>query len=127
MISHFREPIDIAASNFSEESAVFGGRKNLTNGIKNVIRQYQPKMIAIATTCLSETIGEDMNRMVCEYLEENAAATEIKLSKEDLWRIEDAAAEGEEGARITGGLTYAPVPALDSEWARATLNVLRLE
>ncbi len=72
LISHFREPIDIAASNFSEESAVFGGRKNLTSGIKNVIRQYQPKMIAIATTCLSETIGEDMNRMVCEYLEENA-------------------------------------------------------
>jgi hypothetical protein len=41
--------------------------------------------------------------------------------------LEDAATEGEEGARITGGLTYAPVPALDSEWARATLNVLRLE
>ena len=36
LISHFREPIDIAASNFSEESAVFGGRKNFTNGIKNV-------------------------------------------------------------------------------------------
>ena len=41
--------------------------------------------------------------------------------------LEDAAAEGEEGARITGGVTYAPVPALDSEWARATLAVLRLE
>jgi hypothetical protein len=24
-------------------------------------------------------------------------------------------------------LTYAPVPALDSEWALATLNVVRLE
>jgi hypothetical protein len=41
--------------------------------------------------------------------------------------LEDAAAEGEEGARITGGVTYAPVPALDSDWARATLAVLRLE
>ena len=41
--------------------------------------------------------------------------------------LEDAAAEGEEGARITGGLTYAPVPALDSEWARATLAALRRE
>ena len=36
--------------------------------------------------------------------------------------LEDAAAEGEEGARITGGVTYAPVPALDSDWARATLG-----
>jgi len=40
--------------------------------------------------------------------------------------LEDAAAEGEEGARITGGLTYAPVPALDSDWARATLATLGL-
>ena len=28
LISHFREPIDIAASNFSEESAIFGGASN---------------------------------------------------------------------------------------------------
>ena len=41
--------------------------------------------------------------------------------------LEDSAAEGEEGARITSGVTYAPVPALDSDWARATLAVLRLE
>jgi len=41
--------------------------------------------------------------------------------------LEDAAAEGEEGARITGGVTYAPVPALDSDWARATLAALRLD
>ena len=40
--------------------------------------------------------------------------------------LEDAAAEGEEGSRITGGLTYAPVPALDSEWARAVLAALRV-
>ena len=41
--------------------------------------------------------------------------------------LEDSAAEGEEGARITGGVTYAPVPALDSDWAQATLAVLRLD
>jgi hypothetical protein len=41
--------------------------------------------------------------------------------------LEDAAAEGEEGARITGGVTYAPVPAMDGDWARATMAALRLE
>jgi len=40
--------------------------------------------------------------------------------------LEDEAAEGEAGAGITGGLTYAPVPALDSEWARAVLAALRV-
>jgi hypothetical protein len=49
----------------------------------------------------------------------------FELIVEDV--LEDEAAEGEAGARITGGLTYAPVPALDSEWARAVLAALRLE
>jgi nitrogenase molybdenum-iron protein NifN len=71
LISHFREPIDIAASNFSEESAIFGGKSNFQSGIQNVIRQYQPKMVAVATTCLSETIGEDMNLIFHEYMREH--------------------------------------------------------
>jgi hypothetical protein len=47
----------------------------------------------------------------------------FELIVEDV--LEDETAEGEAGARITGGLTYAPVPALDSEWARAVLAALR--
>jgi len=60
MISHFKEPIDIACSNFSESTTVFGGRENLRQGLENVIRQYDPKVVGIATTCLAETIGEDV-------------------------------------------------------------------
>ena len=60
LISHFREPMDIAASNFSESSTVFGGEANLSAGLTNVIRQYEPSLVGLATTCLSETIGEDM-------------------------------------------------------------------
>ena len=32
LISHFREPIDIASSNFHEESAIFGGSNNFSAG-----------------------------------------------------------------------------------------------
>ncbi|XHR29332.1 MAG: nitrogenase component 1 [Chthoniobacteraceae bacterium] len=70
LISHFREPIDIASSNFSEDSAVFGGASNFKIGVANVVRQYQPKMVAVATTCLSETIGEDMTRLFHDYMKE---------------------------------------------------------
>ncbi len=66
LISHFREPMDIAASNFNEDSAVFGGAKNLHAGLKNVSRQYKPAMIGVATTCLSETIGEDMAALLLD-------------------------------------------------------------
>jgi nitrogenase molybdenum-iron protein NifN len=64
MISHFREPIDIASSNFSEESAVFGGKQNLVTAIRNVTAQYHPAVIVIATTCLSETIGDDISMII---------------------------------------------------------------
>ncbi len=60
LISHFKEPVDIASSNFSEETAVFGGGANLKLAVENVARQYSPAMIGIATTCLSETIGDDV-------------------------------------------------------------------
>ncbi len=67
IISHFKEPMDIAASNFSEASAVFGGGENLSLGLRNVTKQYQPSLIGVATTCLSETIGEDVPMLLREY------------------------------------------------------------
>jgi nitrogenase molybdenum-iron protein NifN len=67
LISHYKEPIDIASSNFHEESAVFGGSHNLQVGLKNVTAQYKPEVIGIATTCLSETIGDDVPMILREY------------------------------------------------------------
>lgn len=60
MISHYKEPVDIASSNFSEETTIFGGQENLKIALNNVNNQYQPQAIGVATTCLSETIGEDV-------------------------------------------------------------------
>ncbi|MFW5874236.1 MAG: nitrogenase component 1 [Verrucomicrobiota bacterium] len=73
LISHFREPVDIASSSFSEDDAIFGGSRNFEDGIDNVIRQYQPEMIGVATTCLSETIGENMIGMIKAYQNGHAA------------------------------------------------------
>jgi nitrogenase molybdenum-iron protein NifN len=67
IISHFKEPIDIASSNFSETTAIFGGGDNLKKALDNVTRQYRPKVIGIATTCLSETIGDDVHLYLSEY------------------------------------------------------------
>lgn len=67
IISHFREPIDVASSNFSEHTAIFGGEKNLHAALDNIIAQYAPALIGVATTCLSETIGEDVPAMLRHY------------------------------------------------------------
>ncbi len=67
LISHFREPMDIATSGFSEATTIFGGGENLRQGLQNVTSQYHPALIGIATTCLTETIGEDMHGLLHEY------------------------------------------------------------
>lgn len=67
LIGHFREPMDIACSGFHEESAIFGGRRDLHRGLDNVAKQYEPRMIGIATTCLAETIGDDVPGLLHVY------------------------------------------------------------
>ena len=67
MISHFKEPLDIACSNFAEDTAIFGGGANLKLAIDNIRRQYRPDLIGVATTCLSETIGDDVPMFIKTY------------------------------------------------------------
>ena len=67
MISHFKEPMDIACSNFGEDTAIFGGGANLKLAIDNIRKQYTPDLIGVATTCLSETIGDDVPMFIKAY------------------------------------------------------------
>lgn len=78
-ISHFREPMDIASSNFSEKTTVYGGSRNFITGIDNVIAQYHPKVMGIASTCLAETIGEDVPALIRDYQDANSDNKELPL------------------------------------------------
>lgn len=70
LISHFREPVDIASSSLGEKEAVYGGGANLKAGVVNVAKKYAPAVIGIATTCLTETIGDDVPGILCELARE---------------------------------------------------------
>jgi nitrogenase molybdenum-iron protein NifN len=72
LIGHYREPVDIACSNFAEPSTVFGGKRNLEVGLVNVMAQYAPEMIGICTTCLAETIGDDVPMFLHEIKKQHA-------------------------------------------------------
>ena len=61
---HFKEPIMAATSSFSEGSSVFGGSANLLTAIDTIFTTYKPEVIAVHTTCLSETIGDDLTQIV---------------------------------------------------------------
>ncbi|WP_026881930.1 nitrogenase cofactor biosynthesis protein NifB [Clostridium akagii] len=71
MATHYNEPIDIASSSLTENGTIYGGTKNLKTGLKNMIKMYTPTTIGVMTTCLAETIGEDINRIVGEFYDEN--------------------------------------------------------
>ena len=61
---HFREPAEASTSSFTEGSCVFGGMANLKTAISNVFSIYNPDIMAIHTTCLSETIGDDIPTII---------------------------------------------------------------
>ncbi len=66
MAAHYNEPIDIASSSLSEEGTVYGGAANLKLGIRNMVKLYQPEVVGVLTSCLAETIGDDISRIVRE-------------------------------------------------------------
>lgn len=61
---HYKEPVMAATSSFTEGAAVFGGGANLRQAIKNIFHIYDPDIIAVHTTCLSETIGDDIPTII---------------------------------------------------------------
>lgn len=71
MAGHYNEPIDIASSSLNEEGTVYGGAANLKKGLANIIKMYNPDIIGVSTTCLAETIGEDIRRIIQEFYTEN--------------------------------------------------------
>ncbi len=78
MAGHYNEPIDIGSSSLNEDGTVYGGEKNLKKGLENMITLYQPELIGVATTCLAETIGEDVRRITSEFMEEHPSK-QIKI------------------------------------------------
>ena len=61
---HYKEPVMAATSSFTEGSSVFGGQANLMQAIETIFAVYEPEIIAVHSTCLSETIGDDLGQIV---------------------------------------------------------------
>ncbi len=75
---HYKEPVLAATSSFTEGSAVFGGQSNLMQAIETIFTVYKPDVIAVHTTCLSETIGDDVPTAI-KHAEEGGKIPEGKI------------------------------------------------
>jgi nitrogenase molybdenum-iron protein beta chain len=60
---HYKEPVMAATSSFTEGASVFGGQANLLQSIETIFAVYDPDIIAVHSTCLSETIGDDLQQI----------------------------------------------------------------
>jgi nitrogenase molybdenum-iron protein beta chain len=67
---HYKEPVMASTSSFTEGASVFGGQANLLQAINTIFTVYDPDIIAIHTTCLSETIGDDVTQITAKAKEE---------------------------------------------------------
>jgi len=61
---HFKEPVSCVSDSMTEDAAVFGGQKNMYDGLENAKALYKPEMIAVSTTCMAEVIGDDLNAFI---------------------------------------------------------------
>jgi nitrogenase molybdenum-iron protein beta chain len=68
---HFREPIEVASTSLSEKTVVYGGEFNLMKALKNVTEKQSPSIIAVTSSCLTETIGEDMDGIIEKFKDAN--------------------------------------------------------
>ena len=76
---HFKEPFSAVSSSMTEDAAVFGGLKNMTEGLANSYSLYNPKMIAVCTTCMAEVIGDDLQAFIKTSKDEGAVPQEYPV------------------------------------------------
>ena len=119
IISHFNEPIDIASSSLGEKNAIYGGGANIKQGLVNVINKFHPTMVGIATTCLTETIGDDVEMFLSQFRNETKGQT--------LPQLVHISTPSYSGTHVEGfhGAVRATVDALaESDTPAATVNLL---
>jgi nitrogenase molybdenum-iron protein beta chain len=91
---HYKEPVMAATSSFTEGASVFGGQSNLLQGLQTIFEVYDPDVVAVHTTCLSETIGDDIPQII------GKATAEDKIPQGKL--VIHANTPSYQGSHVTG-------------------------
>lgn len=76
---HFKEPASAVSSSMTEDAAVFGGLNNMIDGLANAYNLYNPKMIAVSTTCMAEVIGDDLHAFIASAKEKGSVPADFDV------------------------------------------------
>ncbi len=77
---HYREPFPAVSDSMTEDAAVFGGRANMIEGLKNAYSLYKPALIAMCTSCMSEVIGDDLKAFISNAKDEGAIPKDFPVA-----------------------------------------------
>nr|WP_319389599.1 nitrogenase iron-molybdenum cofactor biosynthesis protein NifN [uncultured Cohaesibacter sp.] len=67
LIGHFREPVALQTTAMDQVSTIMGADENVVEGLKTICSKFNPALIGIPTTGLSETQGSDVNGAVATF------------------------------------------------------------
>ncbi len=117
---HYKEPVMAGTSSFTEGTSVFGGQSNLITAFENMFNVYDPDIIAVHTTCLSETIGDDVSQ-IAQKAYDDGKVPEGKY-------IIQASTPSYVGSHVTGFANMCTAIAKDlpvyTEEKNSTINIL---
>ena len=51
----------------NEGTVVYGGENNLIKALQNVFQEYNPSLVAVTSSCLTETIGDDIPGIIKKF------------------------------------------------------------
>lgn len=64
LVRHFREAIPLSTTAMTEVSTILCGEENIEQAILTIIEKFNPEIIGLCTTGLTETRGDDMERIM---------------------------------------------------------------
>jgi nitrogenase molybdenum-cofactor synthesis protein NifE len=76
---HYKESIALNATAMSEDSAIFGGWDNLKKGIGRVIEKFNPEVVGVMTSGLTETMGDDVHSAIVHFRQENPETAHVPI------------------------------------------------
>ncbi|EKQ55513.1 MULTISPECIES: nitrogenase component 1 [unclassified Clostridium] len=70
----------VPVSNIGENEVVFGGEKRLKEEIESAFELIEAKLFVVATGCMTEIIGDDIQRVIVEFQDENKPIIHINTA-----------------------------------------------
>ncbi|MBV6626242.1 MAG: nitrogenase iron-molybdenum cofactor biosynthesis protein NifN [Rivularia sp. (in: Bacteria)] len=79
LVRHFREAIPLSTTAMTEVSTILGGEDNVEQAILTLVEKVNPEIIGLCTTGLTETRGDDMEKILREFRQSHPHLKELPI------------------------------------------------